>query len=196
MGEACAASPGTMAALVRLGPDAVLDLVRRVPDVCVANDNAAGQVVVSGTHVAIERIAELARAEGGRALPLDVEGAFHSPAMAPACARLETLLRTIEVRDPAVPLISGTTGEPCDTAADVRRALVDGVLAPVQWRAVQQRLADLGTQLLVEVGPGAVLRGLAKRTIPDVTAIGAGTPEDVDAVVELARATRRTALTA
>ncbi len=196
MGLACAASPGTMAAVLRLPVDELAGLVRRVPNVHVANDNAPGQVVVSGTEVAVGRLTELARAAGGRVLPLPVEGAFHSPAMTPACAHLETLLRTVEVRDPQIPLVSGTTGDECRSAAEVRRALVDGVLAPVRWRAVQERLVALGAELLVEVGPGTVLRGLARRTVPDVTAVSAGAPDDIGAVAELVRATRRTAISA
>ncbi|MFA9430488.1 ACP S-malonyltransferase [Egicoccus sp. AB-alg2] len=182
MGRACAANPGGMAALVKLQPDAVQVLVDEDPDLVIANDNAPGQVVLAGTPEAIGRIRDRAREAGGRALPLDVEGAFHSPAMAPAVDALAAALADAEVRTPALPLVTGTTTEVLRDGTAIRDALVAGVLAPVRWRELQGRLAELGVTDLVEVGPGGVLAGLAKRTVPDVRVHTVATPEDVDAV--------------
>jgi [acyl-carrier-protein] S-malonyltransferase len=184
MGEACAAIPGGMAALVKLSPDAVEVLVDEDPDLVVANDNAAGQVVVAGTPAAIERVRSRARDAGGRALPLDVEGAFHSPAMAPAVPAVAATLDRLTVRDPDLPVVSGTDAEPLWSGAAVRRALVDGILAPVRWREVQHRLVDLGVEQLVEIGPGGVLSGLARRAAPDLRVHTVTSPADVDAVVD------------
>lgn len=184
MGDACAANPGAMAALVKLGPDAVQVLVDEDDDLVVANDNAPGQVVLAGTPAAIERIRERARAAGGRALPLDVEGAFHSPAMAPAVPHLAAALAQSTIRTPDVPLVTGTTTAVLRDGDAIADALVQGVLAPVRWRDLQTRLASLGVRDLVEVGPGGVLAGLAKRTIPDVRVHTVASPDDVAALAE------------
>lgn len=184
MAAACAASPGEMAAVIRLGPDDLLHVVGQVADAVIANENAPGQTVVSGTPEAMERVAELARERSGRVLPLEVEGAFHSPAMTPAVVRVEAVLRRIPSQNPTVPVVSGVTGDVLDRDTDIRRCLVDGILAPVRWVSVQQRLADLGVDLLVEVGPGRVLAGLAKRTVPDIPFISVSTPDDVAGLVE------------
>jgi [acyl-carrier-protein] S-malonyltransferase len=184
MGAACAATPGGMAALVKLAPDAVEVLVAEDPDLVVANDNAPGQVVVAGTLDAIERIRGRARDAGGRALPLDVEGAFHSPAMSPAVETVAATLEDLELRDPSVPLVTGTLVEPLRSGTAIGRALVDGILAPVRWREVQQRLVDLGVEQVVEVGPGGVLAGLARRAAPELRVHTVTTPTDVAAVAD------------
>ena len=183
MGRACAASPGTMAAIVRLDLAVVEDLVARVPEACVANANAPGQVVVAGPPDAVDEVGRLAAERRGRALPLKVEGAFHSAAMAPAVVRVDTALRHVEVRDPVVPVVSGIDGLPRTSGDAVARALVDGILSPVRWIDVQQALVADEVELLVEVGPGGVLAGCAKRSVPDLACVSVAAPEDVDLVV-------------
>ncbi len=183
MGAACRQNPGTMAAVVKLNPDAVAVLVDRVPDLVIANDNAPGQVVVAGTPKAVAAVRDLARDAGGRALPLDVEGAFHSPAMAPAVDAVAAHVADLQVRDPAITLVSGSTAAPATSGAGVARAFVDGILSPVRWREVQEQFVELGVTHLVEVGPGGVLAGLAKRTIPDVAVHRVEAPDDVAALV-------------
>jgi [acyl-carrier-protein] S-malonyltransferase len=185
MGAACAAVPGAMAALVKLSPDAVEVLIDEDPDLVLANDNAPGQVVVAGPPPAIERIRSRAREAGGRALPLQVEGAFHSPAMASAVERVGAAFDELPVQEPTVPLVSGTDAELLRTGAAIRRALVDGILAPVRWREVQQRLGALGVEELVEIGPGGVLAGLARRAAPEMRVHTVAAPSDVDAVAEV-----------
>jgi [acyl-carrier-protein] S-malonyltransferase len=184
MGRACAATPGAMAALVKLAPDAVEVLVGEDPDLVVANDNAPGQVVVAGTPEAIERIRTRARDAGGRALPLDVEGAFHSPAMAPAVTEMTAALDGLRVREPGVPLLTGTSVQTLRSGEVVARALVEGILAPVRWREVQRHLLELGVERLVEVGPGGVLAGLARRAAPDLHVHTVATPADAAAVID------------
>lgn len=183
MGRACAASPGAMAAIVRLDLETVEQLVARVPDACVANANAPGQVVVAGPPEAVAEVGRLAAEHRGRALPLKVEGAFHSSAMAPAVVRVDTALRHVEVRDPAVTFVSGIDGLPRTSGDAVARALVDGILSPVRWIDVQHALAADEVELLVEVGPGGVLAACAKRTLPHVACVSVSAPEDVDAVL-------------
>jgi [acyl-carrier-protein] S-malonyltransferase len=187
MAAACAVSPGTMAAVIKLGIDAVEVLVDEVDDLVIANDNAPGQIVVSGPPAAIDAIRARARDAGGRVVPLEVEGAFHSPAMDPARDRVARAVDDIHVSPPAIPFVSGTTASRHTTAQQVATGLVDGVRAPVRWREVQLELADLGVTHLVEVGPGGVLGGLARRTLPDVAVRTVATPTDVaDVADELA----------
>jgi [acyl-carrier-protein] S-malonyltransferase len=185
MGQACATTPGGLAAVVKVAPDAVDLLVAEDPDLVVANDNAPGQVVLAGPPEALARLRDRARDAGGRALPLDVEGAFHSPAMAPAVRDVAALVDDLDVRDPRLPLLSGTDAALHRTGAAVARVLVDGILAPVRWREVQLRLAELGVRHLVEVGPGGVLAGLARRTVPDLQVHAASTPDEVVAVADV-----------
>jgi [acyl-carrier-protein] S-malonyltransferase len=166
--DACAASPGTMAAVLALDLDTVRDLIAGWPGVVVANDNAPGQVVIAGPPDAVDAAAEACRGRRGRVRRIDVEGAFHTPAMAPAVPRVAKLLAEVVVRDPVVPMVSGATATAARTASAVASGLVDGILAPVRWREVQLQLAALGATTLLECGPGDVLRGLARRTIPEV----------------------------
>ena len=184
MGEACAANPGTMAAVVKLNPNAVEVLVDRIPGLVIANDNAPGQVVVAGPPDAVEAVRPLARDAGGRALPLDVEGAFHSPAMACAVDRVAALLTDLEVRDPRIPVVTGASAQPVSDAAALADALVAGMLSPVRWREVQLALVALEVTDVIEVGPGGVLAGLAKRTVPDLQVHTVASPDDLDAVVD------------
>ena len=190
MARACAERPGTMAALVRLDPDQVEHLVADVEGAVIANDNAPGQVVVAGPEEAVDRASALAREAGGRALPIEVEGAFHSPAMEPAVPAVAEFVASLELRDPEVPLVSGTTAAPVTTAAEIATALVEGILAPVRWREVQLALQAQGVATLLELGPGGVLKGLAKRTVGELEVLTVGTPEQAEhaAVALTARA--------
>ena len=185
MGAACGATPGTMAAVVKLHPDAVEVLVDGIDGLVIANDNAPGQVVVAGEIDAVAAVRARAKDAGGRALPLDVEGAFHSPAMAPAVDAVRAALDDVEVADPDLPVVSGTTAREVERAAPLADALIAGILSPVRWREVQLRLAERGVTHVVEVGPGGVLAGLAKRTVPQLSIHTVATPDDLEPVVEV-----------
>lgn len=184
MAAACAANPGTMAAVVKLAPDAVEVLVDRIEGLVIANDNAPGQVVVAGPPAAVEAVAAEAREAGGRALPLDVEGAFHSPAMAPAVEPVSQALADTPADDPEIPVVAGSDAVARRDVAGITDALRAGMLSPVRWREVQLALAEQGVTDLVEVGPGGVLAGLAKRTVPDLTIHRVERPEDVRSVAD------------
>lgn len=183
MGAACAANPGTMAAVLKLSPETVQQLVEDIDDLVVANDNAPGQVVVAGTEEAVATVRTKAREAGGRALPLDVEGAFHSPAMAPAVDDVAAAVAELTIEAATPTFVSGSTATPLEDGPAVARALVEGILAPVRWREVQERFVQLGVTRLIEAGPGGVLAGLAKRAIPEVQVHKVEVPEDIDAVV-------------
>lgn len=175
--DACARTPGTMTAVLGMDRTAVEEQIGGVDGVRIANDNAPGQVVLSGPPAQVDEAAAACREQGGRVRPLDVEGAFHTPAMRPAMDRVRNCLKGLAVSDPRVPLVSGATATPARSAAAVQQGLVEGILAPVRWRAVQQQLVSSGAQAVVEAGPGGVLRGLARRTIPDVEVWAADSPQ-------------------
>lgn len=183
--SACQARPGVMAAVLGLDPEVVRACCDAVEGAVIANDNAPGQLVVAGTPHAIDAVTRRCRERGGRVRPLDVEGAFHTSAMTSAIVRVATFIRRLDVQDPTVPLVSGMTADVIRTGRGVVRSLVDGILGRVRWREVQNRLGALGVSAIVEVGPGGVLRGLAKRSLPHVRAVAVGAPAGIAEVAEL-----------
>jgi [acyl-carrier-protein] S-malonyltransferase len=172
--QACAdATPGTMAAVLGLADDAVTDAC---PDgVWVANLNAPSHVVISGGLGPMASAADVLKAAGARrVLPLPVGGAFHTPLMAPARERLEQALQATTFRPATVPVFANVTATPYD--GQPAALLSQQLTAPVRWR---QTLEALDVEQIIEVGPGAVLTGLVKRTRPDVVALSVATPEDL-----------------
>jgi [acyl-carrier-protein] S-malonyltransferase len=188
------ARPGRMAALV----GAELDVAARVceggDDVWIANDNAPGQVVIAGTPEGLAAAAERARQLGvRRVMALDVGHAFHTPLLADAAAGLRPVLEAIAFREGAAPIVANTDAlghtDPYCWADQLTRHLVE----PVRWRESQRTLAASGATTFIEVGPGRVLAGLAKRTVPDVAVLNVTTPNDLSnllATNTLAGATR------
>jgi malonyl CoA-acyl carrier protein transacylase len=155
-------APGGMVAILGGDQQAVLALAAR-EGLIVANDNAPGQLVLSGAMDAIERANELAREEtGGRARRLDVAGAFHSPLMEPAAGRLAAALERTAVQPARFPVYSNGSAAPF---TDVRRELAANLLRSVRWRETLLALRAAGVERFVELGPGAVLTGLVKRTL-------------------------------
>ena len=161
MSEA-ATGHGGMVALLGGTPEEAGELADEF-GLTLANDNAPGQVVLSGDRSLIEALAAVARSRGFKALQLDVAGAFHSPAIAPAEAPFLAELQRVGWQAPAVPVVSGRSGLPFeDFAAELAAALV----SPVHWRAVMAQLWDMGAREFVDVGPGRVLDRLAARIVP------------------------------
>jgi [acyl-carrier-protein] S-malonyltransferase len=174
---------GRMAAL--LGAD--IDAAEKAcvgADAWVANDNAPGQVVIAGTPDGLDQASEQARAAGIRRVKvLAVGHAFHTPLLADAADGLRPLLDTLTWTTPRAPVVSNTDGVAYDGADGWPDRLVRHLVEPVRWLACQHTLAGLGVDTVVELGPGRVLTGLARRTIPDVQALSAATPEQVADVV-------------
>jgi [acyl-carrier-protein] S-malonyltransferase len=164
------AGDGGMIAL--LGADAAerAEEVARPHGLSIANDNSPQQVVLSGPRSALPAAEETARELGLRAMILPVTGAFHSPMMASALPEFEQALAAVELRPAGSTVISAVTAEPFD---DVRARLAQALTGPVRWREVLLTLHARGVTRFVEVGPGKVLTGLAKRTLKDVELISA-----------------------
>jgi len=136
----------------------------------VANDNCPTQIVLSGARSELPAAAEAAEALGLRAMPLPVTGAFHSPMMESAVPEFVAALERVQFGEPHVTVLSAVTAQPFD---DVRARLAEGLTMPVRWRETMLELHRLGAERFVEVGPGRVLTGLAKRTLRDVELVNA-----------------------
>ena len=152
---------GSMLALVGATPEEAAEIAAEA-GVTVANDNAPGQVVLSGPRSALPAAEAAARQRGRRALALDVAGAFHSPAMEPAVAPLRAALDETELHAPRFPVYSCSTTEPF---GDVRAELAAAVIKPVRWRETVLALRAAGAAEFVETGPGKVLTRLNKRIL-------------------------------
>lgn len=184
MARACDADPGGLSAVLGHGADEVSELLAGHPSVTVANDNGASQVVIGGPTVELEAACEHLREQGVRVRGLPVEGAFHTAAMASVLPALLPWIEQAAPRDPEVEFVSGTDGRRIVDGDQVRRAIVEGPLAPVRWTAVQRHIAARELDLLLEVGPGRVLTGLAKRALPDIPCLPVNGPDDIPAVLD------------
>jgi [acyl-carrier-protein] S-malonyltransferase len=166
MQDAAQGNGGGMVAL--LGGDA--DTAHRLAyehGLAVANDNAPGQLVLSGPLAGIESLSRRAREEGFKAITLDVAGAFHSRAVASAREPFLEALRQVHWSAPAAPVVSCVTAAPF---TDAPQQLADALVAPVRWREVMTALFDLGARDFVDVGPGRVLARLVPRNLPELEA--------------------------
>ena len=178
MQAAADARPGAMAAVLGLDGDVVAEVLAGVEDVWPANDNAPSHVVVSGTVEGVAAGTAALRAAGARrVLPLPVGGAFHTPLMEPARAPFEAALRQVPCARPVLPVLSGVTAAEYDD--DVAGTLSRQLTAPVRWRALLEALPGLGVDRVVELGPGGVLAGLVKRTLPGVPVVSVAAPADL-----------------
>jgi [acyl-carrier-protein] S-malonyltransferase len=184
MQEAVPAGQGAMAAILGLDLAAAVTVAAEAAgkDVCAAaNDNAPGQVVISGSRAAVERAIEIAKAHGAkRAILLAVSAPFHCPLMAPAAAVMAEALEKVEFRAPAVPLVANVLARSIDDPVDIHAHLVEQVTGVVRWRESVAWMAAEGVDTFVEVGAGTVLTGLAKRIAKDARAFAVGVPADVE----------------
>lgn len=167
MQEAVPVGVGAMAALMGIEAEAVAQAcaeAARDQVVSAANDNAPGQVVIAGHAEAVARAVEAAKARGcKKAVLLPVSAPFHCALMAPARERLEEVLASLPFSDPAWPVVANVDAAPTSTGEEARRKLIQQVDSPVRWRETLLAFQREGVEAIVEVGPGTVLCGLAKR---------------------------------
>ena len=189
MQKAVPVGVGAMAALLGLDVDAALEIASAASgggEICAAaNDNAPGQVVVSGHKAAVERAIELAKAKGAkRALLLPVSAPFHCPLMKPAAEVMAEALARVAIKSPAVPVIANVTAATVIDPDEIRRLLVEQVTAMVRWRESVHVMKEAGVDTLIELGAGKVLSGLAKRIDDSLTGISLQTPQDIEAFLK------------
>ena len=178
---------GAMAALLGLDLAAAEEVAcgaATEEEVCeVANDNAPGQVVVSGHRAAVERATVRAKAKGARrAMMLSVSAPFHCALMEPAAEVMANALATTKIHPPVVPLVPNVTAGPLSDPTEIRQRLVEQVTGTVRWRESMSWLAANGVTRFVEIGAGKVLSGLSRRIVPDATAVSVGMPEEIRAL--------------
>lgn len=171
------ASDGLMAALLGFDRDQLEQQLQQTPDVVLANDNNAGQVVISGKPEAVEAV--MSQVKSKRAVKLNVSGAFHSPLMAEAAAEFQSVLDTIPFQSAQVPVLSNVDPAPTTDADLLKKRLSQQMTGTVRWREISLQLPQEGVSRVVEIGPGKVLTGLIKRTCPDLTLENISSSADV-----------------
>ncbi len=188
MQQAVPVGQGAMAAL--LGLDfAAADAVAKEAaegEVCqAANDNAPGQVVISGHATAVARAIEIAKARGARrCVLLPVSAPFHCALMAPAADAMAAALAEVEIRAPAVPLVANVLAAPISEPDEIRRRLVEQVTGTVRWSESVSWLFQAGVTRFCEIGAGKVLSGMIKRIAKDAETLAVGGPADIEALLE------------
>ena len=155
--------PGTMAAILKLDLETVGRMCAETEAV-VANHNSHTQIIISGPDKAVQDVMLRAEAAGGRSIPLNVSGPFHSPLMRPAQGALSHLLQTLEFVSPTIPVISGVSGHIEDSAETLKKLLCRQITAIVRWVDVSNELERLAVHTAVEVGSGDVLTRLGRRS--------------------------------
>ena len=187
-----AGADGGMTAVIgldRATVDAVVSSIGRPTDLVVANDNAPGQVVISGRRDAlIDAEASMKAAGAKRVLPLHVSGAFHSPLMAGVAEALADAFDAEAWRDASVPVVSNVSAEPLTDAGRIRALLAEQVRSPVEWVSVVRRMAADGVDTMVELGSGAALVGMVRRIVPDVRGLAVNDAGSLEAAVQALRA--------
>jgi [acyl-carrier-protein] S-malonyltransferase len=190
MHEAGMTNPGTMAAVLGLDDDQVEVACRRADaDVWVANFNAPGQVVIAGSATGVASASEHAKELGAKkVMPLQVSGAFHTPFMTAARDRLRSAIALASPRDIEVPVISNVDALAHSLGDEWSSLLSAQLSSPVRWKHCLLTLAETGVVDFVELGPGGVLTGMAKRTVDNSRTISVATPEELDKLIEWVRA--------
>jgi [acyl-carrier-protein] S-malonyltransferase len=187
MGEAGQQRPGTMLALVGLTLDQAREVCEEAAGdgvLVLANQNSQQQTVLAGEVAAIERAEAIARQRRCRPLRPNVAGAFHSPLMEPAKARIDAALDRLEVRASRIPVIQNVTAEPTVDADELLAALRVHVVSPVRWVDSMAKVVSLGAEGLIEAGPGEVLTRMVKRDLKGLELITARTPEEATAAAK------------
>ncbi len=192
MQKATPVGVGAMAALLGLDYEAAAVVAREASqgEICqAANDNAPGQVVVSGHKAAVERAVEIAKGAGARrAMLLPVSAPFHCMLMQPAANVMQAALAEVTMSDPAVPLIANVEAAPVSDAATIRDLLVRQVTGTVRWRESVEWMAANGVTVMAEIGTGKVLTGMAKRMAPEATCIACNAVADLETLAATLKA--------
>ena len=200
-GELC---PGSMAAVIRVEESVLQEICQEIssrnaanhtPDthpgqgqVVVANYNAPGQIVISGEIEALNEAGSKAKERGAkRVIPLAVSGAFHSPVMQPAIAGMAEALRTTDMREAAIPIISNITATPLQAPEALRAELAKQIASPVQWTRTIEYMVEAGVNTFIEIGPGNALTGMVKRIAKDVTTLNVSNPDEIQQAVAYLR---------
>ena len=164
MHAACEETKGSMQVVLGMVPEAVQAAIQGIDDVCVANLNCPGQVVIAGTYEALAIAAEALKAAGAkRVLPLDVAGAFHSHLMHSAQEKLAAKIKDVPFLESPIDVVMNVPGDLVASEKVMRQVLIDQVASPVLWEKGIRKMVDLGVDAYLEMGPGKTLAGMNKR---------------------------------
>ncbi len=184
MEEACLNSPGSMAAIIGLTEEQVLEVCRKASKsglVVPANFNSKSQIVISGNINAVKEATEIAKTEGARrAMILEVGGAFHSPLMEPAKSGMQEFLNDADIKSSSVPVIANVTAKPVEYADEIKQLLVAQITSPVRWSQTMSYLVSNDCTKVIENGPGKVLAGMAKRDMSAEKITNLDTIKDIE----------------
>ncbi len=188
MEEASLSRPGTMAAIIGLTLSDVKQICKDASGagiVVPANMNSKLQIAISGEIPAVQKAVELAKSKGAkRVIMLEVGGAFHSPLMESARQGMEKALADVDIQNPGVMFIPNVTAAPVSDGATIRELLIKQITAPVRWAQTMEYMAQMGVQSVMEIGPGKVLSGLAKREMRPVSLVSFDTLEDIECFLD------------
>jgi [acyl-carrier-protein] S-malonyltransferase len=188
MQEAGQRRPGAMAAVIGLTAEDLAEVCRSASTdgrVQLANYNSPNQLVISGEIQGVDRAMELAREAGAkRVVRLSVSGAFHSPLMEYARQPLAEALARLTWSRPQIPVVANVTAEPVERADEIPDLLVRQLISPVRWAQSIEKMAQMGAEKFVEVGPGKVLQGLLRRILPGMEVAGVGDTESLQSFLE------------
>lgn len=188
MQDAVPIGKGAMAALLGADLELVESLILKInkDSICViANDNAPGQVVISGERESVREVINISSSEGvKKAIMLDVSAPFHSPLMQPASKIMETALSKIAISPPASPILFNVTADSETNTENIKNLLVQQVTKRVRWREIVERMSDEKVEFVMELGAGKVLSGLAKRIDRNIDTISLSNPNDIDILLK------------
>ena len=189
MQQAVPEGTGAMYAIIGLDNDAIINACKQAEQgevVSAVNFNSPGQVVIAGAKAAVERAAALCKEAGAkRALPLAVSVPSHCALMKPAADQLSVSLESITLKAPVVAVLNNVDIKAETDAVAIRNALVRQLYSPVRWTETVEKMAQNGVEVLVEVGPGKVLNGLAKRIVDSLQAVSVNNVKSLDSVEEV-----------
>ena len=189
MQQAVPEGMGAMYAIIGLDNDAIINACKQAEQgevVSAVNFNSPGQVVIAGAKAAVERAAALCKEAGAkRALPLAVSVPSHCALMKPAADQLSVSLESITLKAPVVAVLNNVDIKAETDAVAIRNALVRQLYSPVRWTETVEKMAQNGVEVLVEVGPGKVLNGLAKRIVDSLQAVSVNDVKSLDSVEEV-----------
>ncbi|MEE8438713.1 MAG: ACP S-malonyltransferase [Micropepsaceae bacterium] len=185
MQEAVPVGEGAMSALIGLDVDVVEDVCNQAKElgvVGIANDNAPGQVVISGSKAAVEKAGEIAKENGARrVIPLTVSAPFHSPLLAPAADAMREALDAVTILPLSVPIVSNITANTTSEPGAIRDLLVAQVTGRVRWRESVASFRNFGVEQTVEIGGNRVLTGMVKRIDKELDTLSLDSPADIEA---------------
>ncbi len=183
MEEACRKNPGTMAAIIGLEGDKIEEICKTASAkgiVVPANFNAANQIVISGAIPGVEEACKLCKEAGAkRAMMLPVGGAFHSPLMEPASSGMKEYLDTVSFEPAKLEVVANVHARGEGDPKRIKRLLIEQITSPVKWQQSMEFFAEQKINTVIEIGPGKVLSGLAKRAIPEATLFNIDKLEDI-----------------